>query len=389
MNADELQSRLSQACSWITDIAQVKDEAMLPGESRTHGHRRWTGAIRGEYRVSDRRWGYFCPVWHTGQAVKALVMASDVLGDGLLPTAKAGADFIVGNAIRDGEDAGLILAYEDDPDCVNTSAILESLDGLFVLSDKTGIPRYRETALRALDWVAEHAYMPGTGWFRDCYDPRSHRLVPARYGTEGRPLLDDAVFLKGFRLTGDERFRSIALETADRLLRDEDPPGNWIGYAPCSRTEGCIHPRHAYWWGRPMLEVFRETQDSRYLDAFKRSVQWYAKALRRDGGLFRGTFSDFTTNSFGHATSGVACAALMFQDYLELTQDPEIESHLERALGFCLKMQFTNPADPNLSGCILEKIKPPDGTDASPYYVRDLGTIFFIQAAAQVLSRST
>jgi hypothetical protein len=146
MNEEELRKSLEKACSWITDVAQVKDEAVLPGESRTHGHRRWTGAIRGEYRVSDRRWGYFCPVWHTGQAVKALVMASDVLGDGLLAAAKAGADFIVGNAIRDGEDAGLVLAYEDDPERINTSAILECLDGLFMLSEKTGTAQYRETA---------------------------------------------------------------------------------------------------------------------------------------------------------------------------------------------------------------------------------------------------
>lgn len=31
---------------------------------------------------------------------------------------------------------------------------------------------------------------------------------------------------------------------------------------------------------------------------------------------------------------------------------------------------------------ILGKIMPPDGTDRSPYYIRDLGTIFFIQAAS-------
>jgi hypothetical protein len=76
----------------------------------------------------------------------------------------------------------------------------------------------------------------------------------------------------------------------------------------------------------------------------------------------------------------------MFQDYHELTGDSEIEPHLERALGFCMKMQFTNPADPNLAGCILEKIKPPDGTDASPYYIRDLGTTFFVQTASRAMN---
>ncbi len=387
MKSDELKARLSKACSWITDIAQVKDEAMLPGEIRLHAHHQWTGAIRGEYSGSDRQWGYFCPIWHTGQAVKALVMASSILGDELLVAAKAGADFIVDNTVCDGDDAGLILAYEDDFEFVNTSAILECLDGLFMLSEKTGIAHYRETALNALNWVAESAYRPGLGLFRDCYDPKNHCILTERYKTEGRPLLDDAVFLKGFRLTGDERFRKIALETADRLLGNEDPLGNWIGYAPCMRSVGSIHPRHAFWWGRPMLDVFRETQDQRYLDVFKRSVQWYVKALRHDGGLFRATFVDFTTDSFGHATSGVACAALMFEDYLELTEDPNIEPHLERALEFCTKMQFMNPSDSNLSGCILEKVKPPDGTDSSPYHIRDLGTIFFVQAVSTAILR--
>ena len=63
----------------------------------------------------------------------------------------------------------------------------------------------------------------------------------------------------------------------------------------------------------------------------------------------------------------------------------KIIEYIERGLDYCMKMQFTNPADPNLKGAILEKILPPDGTDRSPYYIRDLGTIFFIQAASLYL----
>lgn len=50
-----------------------------------------------------------------------------------------------------------------------------------------------------------------------------------------------------------------------------------------------------------------------------------------------------------------------------------------------MNMQFTNPEDPNLKGAILEKIMPPDGTDHNPYYIRDLGTIFFIQTISMYL----
>ena len=59
----------------------------------------------------------------------------------------------------------------------------------------------------------------------------------------------------------------------------------------------------------------------------------------------------------------------------------------ETALNYCIGMQFTNAQDPNLQGAVLEKVCFPDGTDRSPYYLRDLGTIFFIQAAAEYLKR--
>ena len=50
-----------------------------------------------------------------------------------------------------------------------------------------------------------------------------------------------------------------------------------------------------------------------------------------------------------------------------------------------IERQFINPQDPNLKGCVLEKVLKPDGTDRNPYFIRDLGTIFFIQAAIKYL----
>ncbi|OYT31570.1 MAG: hypothetical protein B6U94_02730 [Thermofilum sp. ex4484_79] len=50
-----------------------------------------------------------------------------------------------------------------------------------------------------------------------------------------------------------------------------------------------------------------------------------------------------------------------------------------------MKVQFRNPEDLNLKGCILSKVLPSDGTDRSLYYIRDLATIFFIQAVTKLL----
>ena len=41
--------------------------------------------------------------------------------------------------------------------------------------------------------------------------------------------------------------------------------------------------------------------------------------------------------------------------------------------------------DRQSKGAILEKILPPDGSDNSPYHLRDLATIFFIQAVSEYL----
>ena len=369
------------------DVAQVKEEVPPNHVMTHHKHTYWKGAIKGEYSVKGSQWSFFCPVWHTGQAVKALVMAHEVLReDWLLEGAKAGADFILHNQIRDQSDPdhGLILAYEDAPDKINTSAILESLDGFVLLSEATKEKSYWDAVVDAARWAVDKMYL-GDGLFYDGYDPGARKITERPYNVEGRPLLDDGVFWKVYKKTGERKFLEVFLEICERLLRDEDPPGNWVNYPPCYPVTGSIHPRHAYWWGRPMIYAFRETGDERYLACALRGGQWYEKAQRRDGGLIRNTYQDFSTDSFGHATSGICCAMILWQELEETLGEKLFQRPLELALEYCISMQFRQVSDPNLKGCILEKVLPPDGTDGSPYYIRDLGTIFFVQAVSRYL----
>ncbi len=388
LKSDICVERLRLACQWLARIAQVKNETMVTEKDRKrHLQRAWTGAIRGEYRAATGQWEFFCPIWHTGQAIKALVMASHVLGDEFMDSAILGGEFILNNRITEGPDKGLVLAYEDLPDIINTSAILEGLDGLFLLSAKTGDAKYRDAALAAVEWVQKNAVIGDKGLLRDHYDPARRMFVPVNgVTTEGRPLMDDAVFLTAFQLTGKKEYLRTAENIAARLLADEEPSGNWINYLPCNRQTGLIHPRQCYWWGHPMLAMYRFSRDERYRELFLRSCTWYQLALRRDGGLLRNTDLDFNTDSFGHATSGAAGAISMFLDALaELGQTDRLPL-IERGLSYCMRLQFTHPKDPNLHGCILEKVLEPDGTDASPYMIRDLGTIFFAQAMAKYLA---
>ena len=387
---EDLRESLRLACNWIIDIAQVKTEKLtIESNSNDLQHKYWRGAIRGEYNVAEKRWDFFCPIWHTGQAVKALTLAYPILKDDrLIEATNLEAEFILKESIRDPHDPdyGLILAYEDVGDGVNTSAILESLDGLISLSETTGRKELWDFVIDALNWVANKAYITGEGLFRDLYVYRERAFKTPPWGhVTGRPLLDDGVFLKGYRKTGEERFRQIFFEVADRLLRDEYPPGNWVRYPPCNAKTELIHPRHAYWWGYPMIMAYEETGEEKYLKCAIRAADWYVHAQRIDGGLFRGTRIDFNTHSFGHATSGIACATILWLSLTNILKDERYLDPIRKALRFCMKMQFRNPEDPNLKGAILEKVLPPDHTDRSPYHIRDLGTIFFIQAAAKTI----
>jgi hypothetical protein len=128
-----------------------------------------------------------------------------------------------------------------------------------------------------------------------------------------------------------------------------------------------------------------QTGEVYYLDCCRRAAEWYVKAMRLDGGLFRATDGDFNTPSFGHATSGIACAAILWLDLIREFEDVAWREPVTRALRFCRSVQFRRTDDPNLAGAVLEKVLPPGGSDRPPWYLRDVGTFFYVQAVCQAL----
>ncbi|NQU39160.1 MAG: hypothetical protein HQ523_04335 [Lentisphaerae bacterium] len=382
---------LNLACDWTIDVSMIatREHGLDDGGRALLGqYDDWRGAFRGEYSARTRQWGMFCPIWHGGQAVKALALAYEVLGqERLIDAARAGAEFILRNQV----EGGMIRAYESGQDGINTSATIECLDGLFELSRVTGEAKWAQAAIDAARWLQRNAFLPEEGFFKDEYLPEADQFQRPAWAESmgfleaGRPLLDDGVFITAAQVSGDASLADVAIRTADRLLKDEAPEGTWAHYPPALARTGVIHPRHSYWWGRPMWKVNQATGDQRYLDCCRRSATWYVKAMREDGGLFRNTDANFNTPSFGQATSGIACAAILWHELAREYGDTEWDEPLLRGLRFCRGVQFSTPTDPNLRGAILEKVVTPDGTDAPPWYLRDVGTFFYIQAVALVL----
>jgi hypothetical protein len=210
-------------------------------------------------------------------------------------------------------------------------------------------------------------------------------VLPSGRLKDGAPMLDDGVLVEVHQLTGERIFLDAAVRVAERLLADEDPPGNWACYPPNDAVNRIGHPRTAYWWGRPMWMVAKTSGDRRFLECARRAARWYAGAMRLDGGLFRDTAPNFSTPSFDHAASGIACAAILWLELANEYGDTEWDEYLIRALRHGYAMQFTETSDANLSGAILEKVVAPNGNDAPPWYLRDIGTFFYMQALSRVL----
>jgi hypothetical protein len=396
----DLEQAVRLGCRWLCDTAQVRTERLENPKINPlqYPYSDWQGAIRNEYRSAGTpgesavgKWSFFGTVWHTGQACKALALASHCLNDDkILDGAKRAAGFLRRQQITDPNDAdhGMIASYEDPGPWITTSCMTECCDGLFTLADVTGDDRYAQWATDAVCWCAKKLYA-GDGVFHDAYVPSTRKLgTPGwkdRWGRAGRPLWDDGVWLKAAKHANRPELRKIFFEVADRLLHTEDPPGNWMAYTPCDWRSTSIHPRQAFWFGRPMWMAYRESGRQKYRDCFDRACQWYVRAMRHDGGILRATYADFNTDSFGHANSGTACACMMFRDqYAELGNTAYLP-HLVKGLKYLQSVQFVEVKDPNLRGAILEKVLPPKGSDACPWHVRDIGTSFFITAASQVL----
>jgi len=97
--------------------------------------------------------------------------------------------------------------------------VLECVDGLWLLTDATGDSRYTEWATPRPLWEARNSYM-GNGLFRDQFDVKtwSYMPPPASDKKSGRPLNDDAIFLKAASRGGNPKLRAIFYEVAELLF---------------------------------------------------------------------------------------------------------------------------------------------------------------------------
>ncbi|MDE2154344.1 MAG: hypothetical protein KGJ32_00395 [Xanthomonadaceae bacterium] len=163
----------------------------------------------------------------------------------------------------------------------------------------SGQDDYRERALRMAEWETA-IQLPEGGVRAGTLDSSS--LVPTIFNT-GQVLFG---WLSAWQQTQDARFRDSAQRAADWLVAAQDPDGAWRRYASPFAAHGIntYNTRVAFALARASLVL----QESRYLDAAVRNVQWALSQMRPNGWLENNDLEDNErplTHTIAYATRGM------------------------------------------------------------------------------------
>ncbi len=376
----KLLAKALRGCDWLADISQVTDKTDP-----------YYGAMRGEYDTRNRRWSFYGPFWHTGQAVQTLILAYQMTGkEKYLKAAILGGEYLIRDQTMDKNDKKFYgFVHGKEAERSSTASQMEGFMGLYDLYKVTGNKMWLERFHLAVDWIARNLYIKGEGSFYLGYSAVEDKLSPIE---EAHPINGDGIFGAAYREFKDPLYSEIFREVCDHLLKDEDPPGNWMKYPPCRpeafEGRGRIHPRQAWWLGYPMLTAYDIFGEQKYLDAAVRAAQWYIDNNNLDGGYYYNvTKAGGKHLSFDFCTSAVGCSVIMWTDLWKRTGDEKYRKEIETALGFLLRAQFNQDVeDSNIRGAFFEGYLPPDGTLCPGFYFRDIATIFPTRAMLEVLS---
>jgi hypothetical protein len=412
-----LYKSMGSACDWLV-AHQILTPTLPPSiyGKAAKNLSDWTGAFVGDLHAGDAKFApELGPFWHVGQAAKALALAAAApVPDGVPPGHadiprvrwRAASHLAAGFLLRNIRKDGLVVGALENTDIYpQTSTALEGLDALFVLANlssnnETRAQVYTEAGVRSARWYAHNTWVPGEGvcwdfWDMDMNSPvKNGSFDYFRLPLPQLPAPDDGSLLDAWVAAGRPSASPSQLllpawnDMLERLLRDEHPPGNWDAYLLCDGQSRVLCHRRAYWWGGiPFLKSWQQTGNRTHLTAAVRVGEWYLRAQRLDGGIFRQTTADGHTKSYGLANSAAAAAAILWMKLHEATGDKRWLEPTRVTLRFLLGQQIHNASDQRLEGVVIESVDPPPaGTDQASWFVRDIASTFTSHAIAILLS---
>ncbi len=382
----ELIRAIERGASWIINIAQVRDKSDP-----------MFGAIRNCYNTKTKEWRFYEPFWHTGQAVRALVAAYKITKrKEFLDGAFLGASYMESLQFNDPNDRelyGLIRAH-DKPD-MNTcgmSTMTDGFEGLFDLYEETGDKRWLNIVRKAADWIIEHTWIEAEGLIYDYYDFKKREIVKTGLpGVPGgslnlyvRPNNEGATFGYLYKLTGEEKYKTVFKKLSDRLAKDQNYAGVWPDYTPNNKL-GSMHVRFNIWYAMSLIYASNLLNDHIYLDAARKTGEWYVKIQDLNGAIYY-TRLDGKHGSYAVSGSASAFAGLLWLELYKKIPDPRYLEAINLSLDFLLYTQYSDDfEDPNLRGAYFESWGMIEHSGFSYYTFRDLATVFAVQFISAII----
>jgi rhamnogalacturonyl hydrolase YesR len=351
------------------------------------------GKSRCEYSLTEGKWYPYEEAWHTGQIINALVELYNITGNQFfLDNAKRAGDWWCNLSINDNSKLkGMVRAIHGAGiDYLIFATVSDGTPGLFNLYKVTGIKKYAQVPTEAGKWMLENMYLPEYGMFYDAVDYNTGDVQKIRSPfwpdkktqnifDVARPNNEGSLFKDMYEFTGEEKYKKVFIELCNSLVEKQGPEGLWMQFTPNNLKTGEIHPRFNLWNAESLLEGYDLTGEKKYLEAARKTLQFFTKLQKKDGEIYYSNYIDgkFSNNSV--SGSAVSLAGILWMRLLKYGVGEEFIPNIERSVKWVIKNRFpvTHP-DANLRGSMLNtKMRMKEGKTL--IMQRDIGTSFGIR----------
>jgi rhamnogalacturonyl hydrolase YesR len=367
----------------INEAAQYATNILLDNE----------GKSRCEYSITEGSWYPYEEPWHTGQIINALVEAYKITQNKIyLDNAKRAGDWWCSLLIEDHPRLkGMLRAIHGAGiDNIIFATVSDGTPGLFNLYKTTHNRKYADVPTSAGNWMLKNMYIPEHGLFYDAVDYNTGEVLKKRspfwpdkkeqtLSDVARPNNEGSLFKDMYEFTKDESYKKVFIELCNSLVEKQGPEGLWMQFTPNDLATGEIHPRFNLWNAESLLEGFDLTGDKKYLDAAKKTLQFYTTLQKKDGIIYYTNYVDGKFNNNSICGSAVSFAGMLWLRLLNYGVGEEFIPNIEKSLMWVLKNRFpSDHPDKNLQGAMINtKMRTKSGKTL--IMQRDIGNSFGIR----------
>ena len=327
------------------------------------------GISKCDYNLTEGKWYPYEPAWHTGQLINGLVDAYKVTkNDEYLSAAKKAGNWWVSLAIKEHPKlGGMLYAIHGDSagEVLVFATISDGTPGLFNLYKVTGDEKYASAPTNAGEWMLNHMYLEEEGMFYDSVNPETSEVIKdenvfgdgkgkSDLSKVARPNNEGSLYKDMYEFTGNEKYKDVFINLCESLVEKQDEYGLWMKVGPNHIEEGTFHPRMNLWYAESLIEGYDLTGDKRYLEAAKKTLQFYVKYQQKSGAFYYNNYVDGRIDKSSITGSAVAFIGLLAIRLVEDGVGDEFKQNIEQSYDWVIKNRFAQDhPDPNLRGQLL------------------------------------